>query len=157
MKRVGLTFSRLAFLLLLCGGAIGVLSAGALEAREFKKKTFEHEGSKITVKYMGTVDVLKVEAFLKPRRGKDALRYKVVIKNTGTKTERFHVSAEAKAEEGVWLYGGIGRPTTVKAGQEKTVRISTRHEMKTIPKEIRVQVLQSYGKKTTKKKKNKEG
>ncbi len=154
MKRVALTFSRLVFLLLFCGGVMGVIWAGALEAREFKNKTFEHEGSKITVKYMGTVDVLKVEPFLKPRRGKDALRYKVVIKNTGTKTERFHVSAEAKAEEGVWLYGGIGRPTTVKAGQEKTVRISTRHEMKTIPKEIRVQVLQSYGKKTTKKKKN---
>jgi hypothetical protein len=137
MKRVALTFSRLAFLLLFCGGVMGVLRAGALEAREFKKKTFEHEKPSI-----------------RERKGKETLRYSVVIKNTGTTTERFHVSAEAKAEKGVWLYGGIGRPTTVKAGQEKNVRISTRHQMKTIPKEIRVQVLQSYGKKTTKKKKN---
>ena len=154
MKRVALTFSRLAFLMLFCGGVMGVLRAGALEAREFKKKTFEHEGTKIAVKYMGNVDVLKVKPSIRERKGKETLRYSVVIKNTGTTTERFHVSAEAKAEKGVWLYGGIGRPTTVKAGQEKNVRISTRHQMKTIPKEIRVQVLQSYGKKTTKKKKN---
>jgi len=153
MRKVALAFSRLTIFLLLSGGVIGFLGTGALDAREFKKKTFEREGSKITVKYMGTVDVLMVEPFLKPRRGKDTLRYKVVIKNTGTKTERFHVSAEGKAEDGIWLYGGIGRPTTVKAGQEKTVRISTRHQRKTIPKEIRVQVLQSYGKRTKKKKK----
>jgi len=153
MRKVALAFSRLTFFLLLSGGVIGFLGTGALDAREFKKKTFEHEGSKITVKYMGTVDVLKVEPFLKPRRGKDTLRYSVVIKNTGTKTERFHVSVEAKAEDGIWLYGGIRRPTSVEAGEEKTVKISTRHQRETIPKEIRVQVLQSYGKRTKKKKK----
>ena len=145
MKKTVLAFGVMVFSsLLLISGWSGDSGTGVLSAREFKTKTVEVKGSRILVKTMGTVEVLQVKPSLRKRRGKSVLRYEVTIKNTGEKNESFYVSAEARAEDGIWLFGGPRRPTKVNAGEEKSVRINTRHERETLPKQIRVQVLQDF-------------
>ncbi len=149
MRKIILLFIFLPFLFLELDEVISGLGKTPLYAREFKVKTIVYEGTKITVKYLGEVEVIKVKPYIKSRMRRGEKRWNfwldVVIKNTGTKRESYHVFGEGKAEDGIWLYGGIRRPVKVDSGKERTIRIRTRYRGKTIPKEARVQVLQVFG------------
>ena len=144
MRRLGLLFASFSFFFLQLGEMAGSPGTETVYARELKEKTVLYEDTKITVKYLGEVEVLKVKPYLRTRRGtkEKRLRLDVVIKNIGTKSQSYHVSGEGRAEDGAWLFGGLRRPVKVGAGEEKTVTIRTRYSGEVIPKEARVQVLQ---------------
>ncbi len=144
MRRLGLLIASFSFFFLQLGEMAGSPGIEPLHAWEWKEKTVLYKGTKITVKYIGEVEVLKVKPYLKTRRGRKgkSLRFDVVIKNIGTKSEYYHLSGEGKADDGSWLFGGLRRPVRVGAGKEKTVTIRTRYMGEVIPEEARVQVLQ---------------
>ena len=127
-------------------GAMLFGSAGGLAARSFQEKTVTHEGSEILVKYLGDVEVVSVKPYIKAGKDKKKgqLLFDVVIKNTGAEARAFNVFAEGKAQDGIWLYGGLKKPAKVKPGEEKTVKIRTRFRGNALPKKMRVQVLQVF-------------
>ena len=126
--------------------AVVFVSAVGVGARSFQEKTFTHEGSEILVKYLGDVEVVSVKPYIKARKGKKEgrLLFDVVIKNTGTEARAYNVFGEGKAEDGIWLYGGLRKPAQVQPGEMKTVQIATEFDGEALPKEMRVQVLQDF-------------
>jgi len=119
-------------------------TARPASAPSFKEKVLKFETSTITVRYLGAVDVVSVKPFIRKRKGSDsgAFSMEVVLKNTGSKNLPFHVFGEGRADDGVWFYGGLREPIEVEPNKPKTARLRTRLRTKTLPKEIRLQVLE---------------
>ena len=128
-----------------CSTSPGPRETGkSASARSFSEKVLKFETSTITVRYLGAVDVLSVKPFIRKRGGSESgdFSMEVVLKNTGRRKSPFHVFGEGRADDGVWFYGGLREPMEVEPNKQKTATLRTRLRTKTLPKEIRLQVLE---------------
>ena len=113
-------------------------------AQHAEETTVNSNGSKITVRTMAPAKIVKVEPYIKAKKGqeKGALYLDVVIKNTASEPQSYRVFGQGKTADGGWLGGMSAVPAKGKVdpGKEATAKIKTRYEGKTVPKEIRLDI-----------------
>ena len=116
----------------------------AKKAPAFREEALKFEASTITVRYLGNVEVSSVKPYIRKSRGGGSGNFTidVVIRNTGTQKSAFHAFGEGRAEDGIWFYGGLQEPLEVEPQKESKVELRTRLRTQTLPREIRLQVLE---------------
>jgi len=121
----------------------GFLSAPAY-AQHVKETIIKSKGSKIPVRTAAPATVVKVEPYIKAKKGKEEgqLYLDVVIKNTAKDPQSYRVFGQGKTASGGWLGGMSAAPAKGKGdpGKEASAKIKTRYEGKTVPEEIRLDI-----------------
>lgn len=121
----------------------GFLSTPAY-AQHVKETTVTSNGSKIVVRTMAPAKVVKVEPYIKAKKGqkKGQLYLDVVIKNTASEPQSYRVFGQGKTASGGWLGGMSAVPGKgmVDPGKQATAKIKTRYKGAAVPEEIRLDV-----------------
>ncbi len=94
----------------------------------------------------GPID--KVKPYIKAKKGKKKGRLwlDIVIKNTGNEPQNFAIFGQGKTKSGGWLGGSkkkVPKKGKLEPGKETTVKVRTRYQGPTPPKEILVEIFPS--------------
>ena len=132
-----------AFITLVLGMCLSAASPAA--AQNVKETTYvKRHGPMIVVRTIGPVEVVKVEPYIDPQKGKEAgrLGLQVVIKNTDREPHSYQLFGQGRTQTGGWLGGAVKAPSKgrLDPGKQTSARVRTSFEGKSIPKEIRLDV-----------------
>jgi hypothetical protein len=114
-------------------------------AQNVKEITYiKKTGTRIVVRTMAPAKVVKVEPYIKAKKGqqKGQLYLDVVIKNTAREPQSYSVFGQGRTATGGWLGGMSAAPAKGKVdpGKEVAAQVKTRYKGKAVPEEIRLDI-----------------